>query len=54
MKRLQDKLFQIDKYTFNDGVLDPKFRKGRQVYTFKRNKKEICSIDVLHIFATEY
>lgn len=54
MRRLEDNLFQIDNYTFNDGVLDPKFRKGRQVYTFKKNKKEICSIDVLHIFATEF
>lgn len=45
---------QIKDYTFNDGVVDRKFRPGKQIYVFKNGNKLICEIDVLHIFATEY
>ena len=45
---------KIKNFVFNDGVVDKKFRPGRQVYTFKYGQKAICEIEVMHFFATEF
>jgi hypothetical protein len=54
MKSFQKGLLEIDKYSFNDGVLKPEFRPGHQLYTFSKNDKPICEIKVSHFFGTEY